>query len=136
MTVHGVRLPSNQLLLAMMKKNIAAACAVFLAFASVSCQKSDVDRCLDTQTELVETLQKINDRDSADKYADEVGALMEQFLTLFNSIDDRHEDEKLKKHPQWRPSWNQMEKLSTQIRDQEYYGSEKLHSAFLKGRGK
>lgn len=54
----------------MIKKTISAACAVLLTLASASCQKSDVDLCLDAQTELVETLQKINDRDSADKYAD------------------------------------------------------------------
>lgn len=63
----------------MMKKTILAACAVLLALTTISCQKSDVDLCLNAQTELVETLQKINDRDSADKYADEVDKLMNQF---------------------------------------------------------
>lgn len=42
----------------MIKKTISAACAVLLTLASASCQKSDVDLCLDAQTELVETLQK------------------------------------------------------------------------------
>lgn len=42
----------------MMKKTILAACAVLLALTTISCQKSDVDLCLNAQTELVETLQK------------------------------------------------------------------------------
>ncbi len=78
----------------MMKKTILAACAVLLALTTISCQKSDVDLCLNAQTELVETLQKINDRDSADKYADEVDKLMNQFFNLFNTINNTPEEEK------------------------------------------
>ena len=120
----------------MMKKTILAACAVLLALTTISCQKSDVDLCLNAKTELVETLQKINDRDSADKYADEVDKLMNQFFNLFNTINNTPEEEKLKDNPQWRPFWEQMGKLSKRLRDQGYYGSEKLRNAFSKGRGK
>ena len=53
-----------------------------------------MDLCLDAQTELVETLQKINDRDSADKYADEVDDLANQFFKLHDSISDTPEEKK------------------------------------------
>lgn len=116
----------------MMKKTITAACAVLLAFASVSCQKSDVDQCLDAQTELVETLQKINDRDSADKYADEVGDLASQFFTLSDSISNTPEKDKLRNNPQYEETSEQLEKLGMQLFFKEYYGSEKLRNALVR----
>ncbi len=121
----------------MIKKAIAYACAALLALAFVSCQKkSDVERCLDAQTSLVETLQKINDTDSAEKYADEADSIIEQFVTLLNAINDADGEEELKTHPQWKPLWDQLGKLGFQIQSQGYYGSERLRAAFLKGRGK
>ncbi|MCD8071066.1 MAG: hypothetical protein LUE08_06770 [Akkermansiaceae bacterium] len=121
----------------MMKKTIFAACAVLLVPAFVSCQKkSDVERCLDAQSSLVETLQKINDKDSAEKYADEAGSLLEQFFTLFMAINNSHRWEELKTHPQWEPLEYQLIELERRLRNQGYYGSERLRAAFLKRRGK
>ncbi len=116
----------------MMKKNITAACAVLLAFASVSCQKNDVDQCLDAQTELVETLQKINDRDSADKYADEVGDLAGEFFKLSESINNTPEKDKLKDNPQYGQNSKQLEKLGMQLFFKGYYGSDKLRNALIR----
>ncbi len=121
----------------MIKKSITYACAALLAFAFVSCQKkTDVERCLDAQTSLAETLQKINDKDSADKYADQVDSIMDQFFTLLDAIRDAHKEEEVKNHPQWRPLGDQMGKKEGQFKSQNFYGSEKLRAAFLKPRGK
>ena len=113
----------------MIKKTISAACAVLLTLASASCQKSDVDLCLDAQTELVETLQKINDRDSADKHADEVDDLANQFFKLHDSISDTPEEKKLEDNPQYEKSSKQLEALGMQLFFKGYYGSEKLRNA-------
>ncbi|MCD7797822.1 MAG: hypothetical protein LUG84_00215 [Akkermansiaceae bacterium] len=121
----------------MIQKTIAYACAALLVPAFVSCQKkTDVERCLDAQTSLAETLQKINDKDSADKYADKVDSLMDQFFTLFDAINNSHREEEVKTHPQWKPLWKQMGKKEDQFKSQNFYGSEKLRAAFLKPRGK
>ncbi len=121
----------------MMKKTIFAACAVLLVPAFVSCQKkSDVERCLDAQTSLVETLQKINDKDSAEKYADEADSLLEQFFTLCFAIKNTPGEKDLENNPQWHSLWDQLNKLGRRLQNQGYYGSERLRAAFLKGRGK
>lgn len=120
----------------MIKKIISALCVLFLTFGFVSCQKSKVDQCLDTQTELIETLQKINDKDSADKYAGDVDKLMDQFFTLFEEINNTPDEETLKEAPGYRNGWDTMGKLCGQIQQKSFYQSEQLRAAFSKKRGK
>lgn len=112
-----------------MKKTISGICAVLLTLTAVSCQKSNVDQALDTQTDLVETMQKINDRDSADKYADEVAELTDQFIKLSDTVDNTPEENELEDHPEYMKNRKQLEALGSKLHVEKYYGSEKLRNA-------
>ena len=59
----------------MIKKTISVAGAVLLALASASCQKNNTEQYLDMQEEMIELMESIKDRDSADKYAGKLADL-------------------------------------------------------------
>lgn len=114
----------------MMKKTISGICAVLLTLTAVSCQKSNVDQALDAQTNLVGTMQKINDRDSADKYANEVAELTDQFIKLLDTVDqNKDEEKKLKDHPKYMENREKLEDLGNKLHVGKYYESEKLRNA-------
>ena len=113
----------------MIKKTISVAGAVLLALASASCQKNNTEQYLDMQEEMIELMESIKDRDSADKYADEVDDLANQFFKLHDSISDTPEEKKLEDNPQYEKSSKQLEALGMQLFFKGYYGSEKLRNA-------
>ena len=112
----------------MMKKTILAACAVLLALTTISCQKSDVDLCLNAQTELVETLQKINARDSADKYAGKLADLRKKSEELEKSMPDE-EKKKLWNKEEYGKILFRKEPLKQTLFKKDYYGSYGLRKA-------
>ncbi len=113
----------------MIKKTISGICAVLLALTTVSCQKSNVDQALDTQTDLIETMQKINDQESADKYADEVAEILSNFSRLEKLMDKTQEEDTLKDSKKYEENWKQLEALGNKLHTEKYYNSEKLRNA-------
>ena len=110
----------------MIKKTISGICAVLLALTTVSCQKSNVDQYLDAQTDLIETMQKINDQESADKYADEVAEILSNFSRLEKLMDKTHEEDTLKDSKKYEENRKQLENLGMKMFVSRFYNSEKL----------
>lgn len=112
----------------MMKKNIAVVCAVLLALTSVSCQKSNTEQFLDMQEEMIELMESIKDRDSADRNAGKLADLRKKSEELQSSIP-AEEKKKL---------WNKEEQVKIMFRkdslrralfQKDCYGSSELMKA-------
>ena len=112
----------------MMKKTIAAACAALLALAAVSCQKSNTEQYLDMQEEMIELMESIKDRDSADKYAGKLADLRKKSEELEKSMPDE-EKKKLWNKEEYGKILFRKEPLKQTLFKKDYYGSYGLRKA-------
>ena len=114
----------------MIKKTISAACAVLLALASASCQKSNVEQYLGIRDEIADVMNQIHDEKSADKHADELHEILEKRTLLDKSMTAQekaevqaycaeHFEEILK-------CGIRMEPDKQRIQNNHYYNSQKL----------
>ena len=112
----------------MMKKTIAAACAALLALAAVSCQKSNTEQYLDMQEEMIELMESINDRDSADKNAGKLADLRKKSEELQKSMPDE-EKKKFWNKEEYGKILFRKEPLKQTLFRKDYYGSYELRKA-------
>ena len=106
----------------MIKKTISVAGAVLLALASASCQKNNTEQYLDMQEEMIELMESIKDRDSADKYAGKLADLRKK------SVPDE-EKKKLWNKEEYGKILFRKEPLKQTLFKKDYYGSYGLRKA-------
>lgn len=112
----------------MMKKTIAAACTALLALAAASCQKSNTEQYLDMQEEMIELMESIKDRDSADKNAGKLADLRKKSEELQKSMPDE-EKKKLWNKEEYGKILFRKEPLKQTLFRKDYYGSYELRKA-------
>jgi len=112
----------------MIKKTITAACAVLLALASASCQKSNMEQFLDIQEEMIGLMEDIKDRDSADKNAGKLADLRKKSEELQDSIP-AEEKRKLMENKEHVKIMFQQDSLRRALFQKDCYGSHELMKA-------
>ncbi|MFG6361541.1 MAG: hypothetical protein K1W09_03845 [Akkermansia muciniphila] len=112
----------------MIKKTTTAACAVLLAFTTVSCQKNNTEQYLGMQEEMIELMENIKDRDSADKNAGKLADLRKKSEELQKSMPDE-EKKKLWDKEEYGKILFRKEPLKQALFQKDYYGSYELRKA-------
>lgn len=112
----------------MMKKNITAACAIILALASASCQKSNTEQFLDMQEEMIELMESIKDQSSAERNAGKLATLRKKSKELQNSMTAEEKKELWNKEEYGKILFRK-EPLRRALFNKDYYGSYELRKA-------